>query len=663
MLKFSNFSLRTKLLLGFGLVLIIPLVIITGYALDQSSRTVIDLTTEQELNAADRSAEHVQAFLVQMKSDLLFLHNDPGTKDFAAVLAGENNPAALPDIEDLFINFLTNSTQGYKDIRVLDATGQEVVRVDTSDGSPKIAPTGALENKSGRPYFKEAAKLQPDQVYFSGLDLNVTQGQISNPPLPVLRYSIPLYAENGQFVGVLVLKALAEPLLDGLIADEVDEQTYLIDSKGDYWLNPDASKLYGSLLGTGAGFASDQPHDAAYMQQNEQGVLQASPDRPDGFQTFVRIPLEDEPGTYWTLVNVRPESEILGQVNQARRNILILVAVVSLITIAIALSTAYGILRPVAALTNAAKQISQGRWDTPLPETESKDEVGELTTSFNTMVQTVRDRNTQLTKVNESLTAQKTELTRANAIARESIRLKSEFMSTMSHELRTPLNAILGFSGIMLSGMGGEIDEEAQHMIERIESNSNRLLHLINDVLDLAKIEAGRMELTSQPFSPHVLVDRWSAEVGVLANKKALKLKINVDPNLPDKLIGDPERITQIAINLLSNAFKFTEKGTVTLDVDKQDTTWTIRVTDTGIGIPPHALGYIFDEFRQVDGTSTRAFGGSGLGLSITRNICRMMDGTVQVTSELGKGSVFTVTLPLNIANTEQQASISAMAV
>jgi signal transduction histidine kinase len=239
------------------------------------------------------------------------------------------------------------------------------------------------------------------------------------------------------------------------------------------------------------------------------------------------------------------------------------------------------------------------------------------------------------------------DLTRANAMAKEAARLKGEFMSTMSHELRTPLNAMLGFTGIMLEGMGGEIDDEARHMIKRMQANGDRLLHLINEVLDLAKIESGRIDLATKAFKPRELAQSWQYQMQALATQKNLAFKVNIDETLPETLYGDAERLTQVGVNLLGNAFKFTEEGSVTMDIKRRETSWQLIVTDSGIGIPPHAVNYIFDEFRQVDGSSKRMYGGSGLGLAIVRNLCRMMQGTVSVQSELNKGSIFTVTLPL----------------
>lgn len=247
------------------------------------------------------------------------------------------------------------------------------------------------------------------------------------------------------------------------------------------------------------------------------------------------------------------------------------------------------------------------------------------------------------------------ELEASEARAREASRVKSEFLATMSHELRTPLNAMIGFSEIMMAGMGGTLDDDARHMTTRIHANSQRLLELINDILDLSKIEARRVELNAVPFSPRKLVDGLETEIESLAVKKGLIFKVEIDPQLPDRLMGDESLIAKVVINLLSNAVKFTEKGYVSLHLDAgADRKWTITVRDTGTGIPPHALEYIFDPFRQIDGSSQRAYGGTGLGLAIVRELVRTMDGTVRVESAVGKGSTFVVSLPLQPATAAQ---------
>lgn len=261
------------------------------------------------------------------------------------------------------------------------------------------------------------------------------------------------------------------------------------------------------------------------------------------------------------------------------------------------------------------------------------DEIDVLSRTFNQMADSIELRTE--------------ELIIANAKSLESSRLKSEFLSILSHELRTPLNAIMGYCGLMLEGMSGKYDDEVRRLLGRIDLNSRRLLALIDDLLDLSKIEAGKMDVQNKPFNPHELVRYWDEQSRVLFEQKSLNFIIEVDPALPPAIMGDRERLTQIAVNLLSNAAKFTESGSVLLEVRSHVTEWSIRVTDTGIGIPAHALTYIFEKFRQVDGSPTRAYGGTGLGLSIVSNLAQLMGGRVQVESTLNVGSKFTVFLPL----------------
>ena len=289
---------------------------------------------------------------------------------------------------------------------------------------------------------------------------------------------------------------------------------------------------------------------------------------------------------------------------------------------------------------------------------EKENELGDLGRSFNQMAEAVQLRNTELSELNRSLEQRVAERTRdyrkahdeavaANRLAQEHTRLKSEFLSTMSHELRTPLTAIGGFAGILLNKFGGaDCNDKAEHYIQRIRSNSDRLLQLINDFLDLSRIESGRLELANQPFAPVELAKRWQSEIGVLAEKKGLKFKVHLDSALPDRIYGDEEAVSKVAINLLGNAIKFTEQGQVDLSLTSDNARWQIVVRDTGIGIPTHARDFIFEEFRQVDQSSTRKHHGTGLGLAIVQRYVRAMGGSVNLKSELGKGSTFTVTLP-----------------
>jgi PAS domain S-box-containing protein len=260
--------------------------------------------------------------------------------------------------------------------------------------------------------------------------------------------------------------------------------------------------------------------------------------------------------------------------------------------------------------------------------------------------QQVQTQNEALVKANE-------ELLLARQQAEHATQLKSQFLATMSHELRTPLNAIIGYTEIQLAGMTGEMTQEQSDYQERILANAEHLLGLINDVLDLSKIEAGRMDLIQKPFALRAWLDDIVLQNRVLAESKSLQFDYDLDALLPEKVIADATRLKQVVINLLSNAIKFTDSGMVRLEILKNDRdTWKIVVTDTGIGIPAHAQETVFDEFRQVDGTSRRQHGGTGLGLAIVRKLVLMMGGNIRLKSEVGKGSTFTVILPL-VVDTE----------
>lgn len=254
----------------------------------------------------------------------------------------------------------------------------------------------------------------------------------------------------------------------------------------------------------------------------------------------------------------------------------------------------------------------------------------------------------QIQKQNDLLLKANYDLERAQKDAQEASRLKSEFLATMSHELRTPLNAIIGFTNFMLTGVPGSLSEKQQDYLQRVLSNGDRLLALINDVLDVAKIEADRLELAEVNFMPSHLLAGVETQLRGLAESKGLRFETYLDPALPQQMRGDPKRLEQILVNLIGNAIRFTEAGSVNIRIQQLDPKqWNLIVTDTGIGIPTEALTFIFDEFRQVDGSTSREHGGTGLGLAIVRKLAEMMGGSVSVQSEVGKGSTFTVQLPI----------------
>ncbi|MBI1346684.1 HAMP domain-containing protein [bacterium] len=313
----------------------------------------------------------------------------------------------------------------------------------------------------------------------------------------------------------------------------------------------------------------------------------------------------------------------------------------------------YVIVKPVLHLKDVSDSIARGALNLRA-DIRTGDEFEELSHAFNRMLRHLVTVQEELQAVNRDYEGKNDELAQANMRLYELNNLKNEFLATISHELRTPLNSILGFSDVLL-GMQNLNDKQRRY-VGNIQLSGRNLLSLINDVLDLAKIESGKMELHLVEFSVADLVERLVGTMLPLAEKKNIDLGWDVDPRVP-LLWQDPGKLQQILNNLLSNAIKFTpEGGRVRVRAEARGRTqFAIVVEDTGIGIPLEEQERIFEKFRQgrnvpgMQDTLTRQYEGTGLGLSIVRELAKLLGGDVQLVSEFGKGSIFTVILPTRL--------------
>jgi signal transduction histidine kinase len=225
---------------------------------------------------------------------------------------------------------------------------------------------------------------------------------------------------------------------------------------------------------------------------------------------------------------------------------------------------------------------------------------------------------------------------------------KSQFLANMSHELRTPLNAILGYTELILDSVYGDMPEKARNVLDRVQRNGRHLLGLINDVLDLSKIEAGQLTLSLSDYSLNSVIRTVFSAVEPLANQKQIRLKIEVAPELPLGR-GDEQRLTQVLLNLVGNAIKFTVLGEVSITGSAANGSFTVAVRDTGPGISTTDQAKLFQEFQQADNSITRKKGGTGLGLAISKRIIEMHGGKIWVDSVAGQGSTFSFALPISV--------------
>jgi two-component system, NtrC family, sensor kinase len=446
---------------------------------------------------------------------------------------------------------------------------------------------------------------------------------------PYMHIAVPIEPFAGEVIGVLIAEVNLKYIWEVISQIKVGQTgyAYVVSREGDLIAHPDISLVLQKRnlrnLGQVQAALADAPGPFA-AQPNLAGQKV--------FPAYAAIP---ELG--WAVLVERPTAEAYAPLYASilRTSVFLLVG----LGMAALASFLIGrrVIRPVEVLRQGAAQIGAGTLGHRIA-IHTGDELEVLATEFNRMAAQLQESYAGLEQKVEERTR---ELESAN-------KHKSQFLANMSHELRTPLNGIQGYTELIMDGIYGEVPEKIKEVMGRIQQSGNRLLGLINAVLDLSKIEAGRITLSLVDYSMQGVVQTVFMAVEPLAAEKHLALRVTVPPDLPVGK-GDEQRITQVLTNLVGNAIKFTEVGEVGVQVTSTNGAFMVAVSDTGAGIAEADQQKVFEEFQQADSSNTRKKGGTGLGLTIAKKIIEMHGGRIWVESSLGAGSTFQFTLPVRV--------------
>ncbi len=605
----TRFVLLWSLLLG-GLVLL------CGWLIWRGGRDSLIQTWQENLRHDAAAVElKLQSAVVSVMRDAAYLAKVPILREFVRAQGSPQQAQWRKLMEDEF-HALLEGKPSYFQVRFIGLAdeGRELIRLDNNQGQIETISQDRMQKKGDRDYFQEALRMPPDKVYVSAINLNQEFGKVTEPHIPTLRAAMQVKSEFGQTFGVLVINVDVSTLL-GELANLPGNATRLMLAapNGDFLIHPDASHTFGSDLGRPWRYVESKQETGGDQDLSHRAQFPLAP----GFDRQM------------TAVLTVPADEWLRLLTAARDKAAVSTGMAALAGIVVIALLSRWLAGRLHRVTEAMAAYEAGQ-ETNLP-LHAEDELGRLASTFHAMAMKVREQVTRLDA--------------ARREAEEATRLKEEFLAVMSHEIRTPMNSVTGLIRVLERNQPGKHQEP---VIRSLRIAARNLMALLNDALDYTRLKAGGLDFERQVFSLRQHLQDLVMTHQPVAMQKDLSLELEIDPALPSTVQGDPVRLMQILNNLVSNALKFTDQGHVSIAVRPlEEGRVEFAVEDTGVGIPEEEQARIFAPFTQVRRPDGRQFDGSGLGLSIARELVERQGGSLTVRSRAGQGTCFTVVLPL----------------
>ncbi len=611
------------------------------------------------VTAAESRANHIETFLEEhenlvqlLSTEILFMETLNSNKD---------NPEYHKKLESVN-DRLKAVIKVHKDIIKTNLLDKNGVVIASSDK----ASVGS--DKSDDEIFLNAKEA----TYIKDIHISKTAG------IPALDFATPILVNN-EFLGVIVTNLKAEELfnitLDRTGLGETGE-IYLVN-KDFYMISPSRFKE-DIILKQQVDTLNSRN---CLMQKDKEHILGLK--KMSVFPDYRSIKVLGThayiPEMQWALLAEIDVKEAFAPLRFIKLIFILVLIVVPIIAWLVGVYVSRIISGPIHKLHKGTEIIATGNLDYKT-NIDAKDEIGQLSRAFDKMTEDLKETTTSIVDLNkeiierkqveeelakhrdhlEELVKERTiELSIAKEHAEAASRAKSEFLANMSHELRTPLNSIKGMIHLYLQT---ELTEQQKGYLQKLDSASRHLMKLINGVLDFSKIEKGDLKIEPSPFDLRGFLENLKSTYSPMAGKKNLDFVLSFTPEVPTMLEGDARRLSQILSNLLDNAIKFTEKGGVALRIDRESSneqlTLCFEIEDTGIGMTQDQIGQLFQPFTQIDGSSTRMYGGTGLGLSLTKRLVEMMGGTISVESEKGIGSTFSFTAVFETVSKDMSAEL-----